>query len=154
MKNRPPRSGDTVPRHVKERAKLVVAEIVRQSPGDELAGTVRLFKAFYFAHLYHAVNDRPVPCDTIPLRWHNETIAIKGRNRICAAGCRVRKRKDGRSTERYYTRVFPIVERCQPWRRIADLPGPTRQRRIRRSNLAVKPSRGASKSGMGRVSTP
>ncbi len=38
----------------RELAKQVVAEIVRQSPGDELAGKVKLFKAFYFAHLYYA----------------------------------------------------------------------------------------------------
>ena len=37
-----------------DRAKAVVAEIVQQSPGDELVGTVRLYKAFYLAHLFYA----------------------------------------------------------------------------------------------------
>ncbi len=35
-------------------AKQIVLEIVRQSPGDEIVGKVKLFKAFYFAHLYFA----------------------------------------------------------------------------------------------------
>jgi hypothetical protein len=35
-------------------AKRVILEIVRQSPGDEIEGKTRLFKAFYFAHLYYA----------------------------------------------------------------------------------------------------
>jgi len=38
----------------RELAKRVIAEIIRQSPGDELGGKVKLFKAFYFAHLYYA----------------------------------------------------------------------------------------------------
>lgn len=38
----------------KETAKQVIAEIERQSPGDELSGKVRLFKAFYFDHLFYA----------------------------------------------------------------------------------------------------
>lgn len=38
----------------RERAKRVIAEIVRQSPGDELIGKTRLFNAFYLAHLYYA----------------------------------------------------------------------------------------------------
>jgi len=37
-----------------DRAKAVVAEIVQQSAGDELVGTVRLYKAFYLAHLFYA----------------------------------------------------------------------------------------------------
>ncbi|MBN1909414.1 MAG: hypothetical protein JW818_06725 [Pirellulales bacterium] len=36
-------------------AKRVILEIVRQSPGDEIEGKIRLFKAFYFAHLYYAM---------------------------------------------------------------------------------------------------
>lgn len=40
-----------------DRAKLIVAEIVRQSAGDELVGSVRLYKAFYFAHLYYALEN-------------------------------------------------------------------------------------------------
>jgi hypothetical protein len=32
-------------------AAQVIAEIIRQSPGDEVRGKVKLFKAFYFAHL-------------------------------------------------------------------------------------------------------
>lgn len=39
---------------LKQQTKNVILELVRQSPGDELNGRVRLFKAFYFAHLYHA----------------------------------------------------------------------------------------------------
>jgi hypothetical protein len=46
-----------MPPHVRERAKHVIAEIIRQSPGDELDGSVRLFKAFYFAHLYYAISE-------------------------------------------------------------------------------------------------
>lgn len=38
----------------KDKAKRVIAEIVRQSAGDRLRGKTRLFKAFYFAHLYYA----------------------------------------------------------------------------------------------------
>jgi hypothetical protein len=37
-----------------QRAKQIVLEIIRQSPGDEIVGKVKLFKAFYFAHLYFA----------------------------------------------------------------------------------------------------
>lgn len=37
-----------------ELAELVILEIARQSPGDEIIGKVRLFKAFYLAHLYFA----------------------------------------------------------------------------------------------------
>lgn len=37
-----------------DQAKAVVAEIIQQSPGDELVGTVRLYKAFYLAHLFYA----------------------------------------------------------------------------------------------------
>lgn len=40
-----------------DRAKLVVAEIVRQSAGDELVGKARLYKAFYFAHLFYALKN-------------------------------------------------------------------------------------------------
>lgn len=38
----------------KLRAIRVVYEIIRQSPGDAFDGKTRLFKAFYFAHLYYA----------------------------------------------------------------------------------------------------
>ncbi|OHB80487.1 MAG: hypothetical protein A2W31_01035 [Planctomycetes bacterium RBG_16_64_10] len=38
----------------KEEAKRVILEIVRQSPGDAVKGKARIFKAFYFAHLYYA----------------------------------------------------------------------------------------------------
>ena len=38
----------------KQQAMAVILEIVRQSPGDAIETTVRLFKAFYFAHLYYA----------------------------------------------------------------------------------------------------
>jgi len=41
----------------KEQAKAVIAEIVRQSVNDELKGKVRLYKAFYLAHLYYAVDN-------------------------------------------------------------------------------------------------
>ena len=37
---------------IRNKAKAVIAEIIRQSPGDRLEGKVRLFKAFYFAHVY------------------------------------------------------------------------------------------------------
>lgn len=37
----------------KNRAIRIIAEIVRQA-GGELTGTTRLYKAFYFAHLYYA----------------------------------------------------------------------------------------------------
>lgn len=37
-----------------ERAKAVVLEIIRQSTGDEIVGKTKLFKAFYFAHLFYA----------------------------------------------------------------------------------------------------
>jgi hypothetical protein len=40
-----------------QRAKQVVLEIVRQSTGDEIVGKVKLFKAFYFAHLYFATSN-------------------------------------------------------------------------------------------------
>ncbi|NBT35790.1 MAG: DUF4065 domain-containing protein [Betaproteobacteria bacterium] len=36
-----------------EKARQVILEIIRQSVGDSVVGTTRLFKAFYFAHLYH-----------------------------------------------------------------------------------------------------
>lgn len=39
---------------MKERAKNVIVEIARQSSGDAIEGKVKLFKAFYFAHLYYA----------------------------------------------------------------------------------------------------
>ena len=35
-------------------AKRVILEIIRQSAGDAIEGKVRLFKAFYLAHLYYA----------------------------------------------------------------------------------------------------
>ena len=38
----------------KERAKQVLLELIRQSRGDEICGKTRLFKAFYFAHLFYA----------------------------------------------------------------------------------------------------
>ena len=38
----------------RERVKRVITEIIRQSPGDELTGKTKLFKAFYLAHLYFA----------------------------------------------------------------------------------------------------
>jgi tetrahydromethanopterin S-methyltransferase subunit G len=41
-------------RNERELAKRVIAEIVRQSPGDELAGKTKLFQTFYFAHLFYA----------------------------------------------------------------------------------------------------
>jgi hypothetical protein len=37
----------------KNRALRIIAEIIRQA-GGELTGTTRLYKAFYFAHLYYA----------------------------------------------------------------------------------------------------
>lgn len=37
----------------RERAKNVIVEIIRQA-GGELTATTRLYKAFYFAHLYYA----------------------------------------------------------------------------------------------------
>jgi hypothetical protein len=37
----------------KNRATGIIAEIIRQA-GGELTGTTRLYKAFYFAHLYYA----------------------------------------------------------------------------------------------------
>jgi len=37
----------------KDRAIRIIAEIIRQA-GGELTGTARLYKAFYFAHLYYA----------------------------------------------------------------------------------------------------
>jgi len=36
------------------RAQQVILEIARQSPGDEIEGTTRLFKVFYLAHLFYA----------------------------------------------------------------------------------------------------
>ncbi|MEO9595374.1 type II toxin-antitoxin system antitoxin SocA domain-containing protein [Rhodopirellula bahusiensis] len=38
----------------KTHAKRIITEIIRQSPGDRLEGKVRLFKAFYLAHLFYA----------------------------------------------------------------------------------------------------
>lgn len=35
-------------------AAKVLLEIIRRSAGDEIEGKTRLFKAFYFAHLYYA----------------------------------------------------------------------------------------------------
>lgn len=37
-----------------DKAARVVFEIIRQSPGDEIVGKTRVFKAFYFAHLFYA----------------------------------------------------------------------------------------------------
>ena len=37
----------------RDRAKKVIVEIIRQA-GGELTATARLYKAFYFAHLYYA----------------------------------------------------------------------------------------------------
>jgi hypothetical protein len=39
----------------RDQAARVVLEIVCQSPGDEIVGKGRLFKAFYYAHLFYAV---------------------------------------------------------------------------------------------------
>ena len=36
------------------RAMQVLLEIVKQSPGDEVTGKTKVFKAFYYAHLYYA----------------------------------------------------------------------------------------------------
>lgn len=36
-----------------EKPRQVILEIIRQSAGDSIVGTTKLFKAFYFAHLYH-----------------------------------------------------------------------------------------------------
>lgn len=38
----------------RKRAMQVVLEIARQSAGDEIATKTKLFKAFYFAHLFYA----------------------------------------------------------------------------------------------------
>ena len=37
-----------------QRAQQVLLEIARQSPGDEVKGKTKLFKIFYFAHLFYA----------------------------------------------------------------------------------------------------
>lgn len=37
---------------IKQQAKNIIVELVRQSPGNELSGKLRLYKAFYFSHLY------------------------------------------------------------------------------------------------------
>ncbi len=37
-----------------DRARRVILEIVRQSPGDEIVGKAKVFKTFYFAHLFYA----------------------------------------------------------------------------------------------------
>lgn len=41
-----------------QRAKEIIAEIVRASPGGSISSKTRLYKAFYFAHLYYA-KDQP-----------------------------------------------------------------------------------------------
>ena len=38
----------------RDKAKQVIAEIVRQSTAERMRGKTKLFKAFYFAHLYYA----------------------------------------------------------------------------------------------------
>jgi len=38
----------------KKRAKEILVEIIRQCGGDFIEGKTKLFKAFYFAHLYYA----------------------------------------------------------------------------------------------------
>ena len=37
------------------RTQRVLLEIARQSPGDEIVGRTKLFKTFYFAHLFYAL---------------------------------------------------------------------------------------------------
>ena len=44
------------PPHDMRRAQQVLLEIARQSTGDAIVGKTRLFKTFYFAHLYYAAN--------------------------------------------------------------------------------------------------
>lgn len=39
------------------RAARVILEIIRQSAGDAIEGKTRLFKAFYFAHLFYAIEN-------------------------------------------------------------------------------------------------
>lgn len=41
----------------KKRAKEILVEIIRQCGGDFIEGKTKLFKAFYFAHLYYAKNN-------------------------------------------------------------------------------------------------
>lgn len=43
----------------KDKAKRVIVELARQSTGDAIDGKTRLYKAFYFAHLYYANSDAP-----------------------------------------------------------------------------------------------
>ncbi len=40
-----------------ERATRVILELIRQADGDSIEGKTRLFKAFYFAHLYYALDN-------------------------------------------------------------------------------------------------
>ena len=40
-----------------ERAARVILELIRQANGNSIEGKTRLFKAFYFAHLYYALDN-------------------------------------------------------------------------------------------------
>jgi hypothetical protein len=40
--------------HDADKARRVILEIIRQSAGDRIEGKTKLFKAFYFAHLFYA----------------------------------------------------------------------------------------------------
>lgn len=47
----------------REKAKTVIGEIIRHSAGDQLRGKTRLFKAFYFAHLFYAKSNSDMLTD-------------------------------------------------------------------------------------------
>jgi hypothetical protein len=40
-----------------DKASQVVLEIIRQSAGDKIEGKTKIFKAFYFAHLFYALDN-------------------------------------------------------------------------------------------------
>lgn len=45
--------GDDAMRDHSEKARQIILEIIRQSAGHSVVGRTRLYKAFYFAHLYY-----------------------------------------------------------------------------------------------------